>query len=245
MAGAFDASARVTGADGKVAGDGDFVFHNRPDAPGVRLPGDALAVDPARPRGGACRVTVVAGAAVPGTPLGRLPTPRLDVTGRCGRAVAGFAPHRPGPESVLPLAGLFHRPGTGWKLRAVGQGYADALAGLARDFGVDTADAGGQTAAAAPQRPAGPGPSPVPDEFTHLVNSARARAGRPPVVPDPRPLSAARAHARAMADGGRTGGGRGAAGRARTGRSCSVAEPVRSVILAEWHPPGHHAPHEG
>ncbi|MFH9089609.1 CAP domain-containing protein [Streptomyces sp. NPDC017673] len=205
VAGAFDVSALVTGADGKVAGDGDFVFYNQPDAPGVRLRGDTLTVDPARLRRGACRVTVVVSAAEPGTPLGRLPAPRLAVTDRSGRAVAGFAPPRPGPETVLLLAELYHRPGTGWKLRAIGQGYADGLAGLARDFGVDVADDGGQSAAAAPRRPAGPGASPVSDAFIRLVNSARARAGRPPVVPDPRLLSAARAHARAMADGGRLG----------------------------------------
>ncbi|MEU6666704.1 CAP domain-containing protein [Streptomyces sp. NPDC046727] len=203
VAGAFDVSALVTGADGRVAGDADFVFYNQPDAPGVRLRGDTLAVDPARLRGGACRVTVVVSAAEPGTPLGRLPAPRLDVTDGAGRTVARFAPPRPGPETVLLLAELYLRPGVGWKLRAVGQGYADGLAGLARDFGVDISDDGGRTAAAAAPRTAVPCAS---DDFARLVNAARARAGSPPVVPDPRLAAAARAHARAMADAGRLGG---------------------------------------
>ncbi|WP_251091943.1 CAP domain-containing protein [Streptomyces sp. Caat 7-52] len=238
VAGAFDVSALVTGGDGKVVGDADFVFYNQPDAPGVRLRGDTLTVDPARLRRGACRVTVVVSAAEPGTPLGRLPAPRLDVTDGAGRAVAGFAPPRPGAETVLLLAELYLRPGIGWKLRAIGQGYADGLAGLARDFGVDVSDDGERTATATPRHspsssgaspadrnlsggaspadglPRGASPadrnlrrgvSPVDDDFVRVVNAARAEVGSPPVVPDPRLASAARAHARAMAGAGRLG----------------------------------------
>ncbi|MEW2043941.1 TerD family protein, partial [Streptomyces sp. NPDC005534] len=57
--GPFDVSALVTDADGQVRGDGDFVFYNQTSAPGVRLDGDRLTVDPARLRPGADRVTVV------------------------------------------------------------------------------------------------------------------------------------------------------------------------------------------
>ncbi|MDI5903998.1 CAP domain-containing protein, partial [Streptomyces sp. 12257] len=56
-----------------------------------------------------------------------------------GRPLARFAPPRPRQETVLLLAEIYRR-GDGWKLRALGQGYADGLAGLARDFGVDVMD---------------------------------------------------------------------------------------------------------
>lgn len=191
VAGPFDVSALVTDGGGKVGGDGDFVFYNQPDAPGVRLSGDGLAVDPVRLRPGATRVTVVVSAAEPGTPLGRLPAPRLDVCDVSGRAVARFTPPLPGPETVLLLAELYQR-GAGWKLRAIGQGYADGLAGLARDFGVDVVDDGPQAA-----------PGPDSDGFLGLVNSARAQAGVPAVSSDARLASAARAHASAMAAMGR------------------------------------------
>lgn len=191
VAGDFDVSALVTDGGGKVGGDGDFVFYNQPDAPGLRLRGDALHVDPARLRVGAVRVTVVVSAAEVGTPLGRLPAPRLDVSDRSGRTVARFAPPRPAQETVLLLAELYQR-GTGWKLRAIGQGYADGLAGLARDFGVNVVGDGPQTA-----------PAPDADGFLGLVNSARAQAGRRPVSVDARLASAARAHASAMAAMGR------------------------------------------
>ncbi|WP_225096080.1 CAP domain-containing protein [Streptomyces sp. CoH27] len=195
VAGDFDVSALVTGVDGKVGSDGDFVFYNQPQAPGVRLLGDALAVEPGRLRAGACRVTVVVSAAEPGTPLGRLPAPRLEITDASGRTVARFVPPRPGSETVLLLAELYLRPGTGWKLRAIGQGYADGLAGLARDFGVEVGEDGSTTEDS----------SPADADFLRLVNSARTQAGSVRIALEPRLVSAARSHARAMADAGRLG----------------------------------------
>ncbi|MFF0015513.1 CAP domain-containing protein [Streptomyces sp. NPDC005374] len=137
--GPFDVSALVLDEGGKVGGDADFVFYNQPSAPGARLVGDTLTVDPRRLRAGAARVTVVVSPADPATPLGRLPAPVLQVTGAGGRPLARFAPPRPRQETVLLLAEIYRR-GDGWKLRALGQGYADGLAGLARDFGVDVVD---------------------------------------------------------------------------------------------------------
>ncbi|PAZ09092.1 stress protein [Streptomyces sp. SA15] len=204
--GPFDVSALITDDGGKVRGDDDFVFYNQPAAPGARLHGDTLTVDPPRLRSGASRVTVVVSPADPGTPLGRLPAPTLHVTGAGGRPLARFAPPRPIQETLLLLAEIYRR-GDGWKLRALGQGYADGLAGLARDFGVDVAD-DTPTPPAYPTSPTGPEPplpSPDPDGFLGLVNSARTAAGSPPVVLDPRLTAAARAHASVMASAGRLG----------------------------------------
>ncbi|MFE5034640.1 CAP domain-containing protein [Streptomyces sp. NPDC056683] len=213
--GPFDVSALITDESGKVGGDADFVFYNQPDAPGVRLRGDTLTVEPGLLRAGAQRVTLTVTAAEPGTPLGRLPAATLHVTDRLGRTVARFAPPRPQTETLLLLSEIYRR-GTGWKLRAIGQGYADGLAGLARDFGVDVVEdrqpsAGfraaipAQRTAASPARPS-TAALPDPDGLLGLVNSARARAGRPPVAPDARLTSAALAHASAMADAGRLAG---------------------------------------
>jgi uncharacterized protein YkwD/stress response protein SCP2 len=242
--GPFDVSALITDDGGKVLGDADFVFFNQPSAPGARLDGDTLTVDPPRLRAGATKVTVVVSPADPATPLGSLPTPALQVSAPGGRPLARFAPPRPRQETVLLLAEIYRR-GDGWKLRAIGQGYADGLAGLARDFGVDVIDddAAGATPAPpghapappahipvpppayapGPQAPAAPTSRPVvptptlvdlhasgppqadPDGFLALVNSARARAGSPPVFLDGRLASAARAHASAMAAAGQLG----------------------------------------
>ncbi|MDG9717947.1 CAP domain-containing protein [Streptomyces sp. DH24] len=214
--GPFDVSALVTDDGGKVRDDGDFVFYNQPSAPGLALRGDALTLDPARLRPGATRVTVAVSPAEPDTPLSALPPPVARVTDAGGRPVARFAAPRPGEETVLLLAELYRR-GDRWKLRALGQGYADGLAGLARDFGVDVTDdappppgaaasGGPGTGAASPDGGHGAHPPvPVPDHdgFLAAVNSARASAGSPAVTLDARLTSAARAHAGAMAAAGR------------------------------------------
>ncbi|MFE9017753.1 CAP domain-containing protein [Streptomyces sp. NPDC007808] len=221
--GPFDVSALITDDSGKVGDDADFVFYNQPAAPGARLHGDTLTVDPPGLRPGATRVTVVVSPADPGTSLGRLPAPVLHVSGPGGGTIARFVPPPPRQETVLLLAELYRR-GSGWKLRALGQGYADGLAGLARDFGVDVVE---DTAPApvpatpAPAAPAAPTarpamhtlsalasphlPSPDTDGFLGLVNSARRAAGSPAVTLDPRLASAALAHASAMAAAGRLG----------------------------------------
>lgn len=207
--GPFDVSALVTDDGGKVRDDGDFVFYNQPAAPGATLRGDALTVDPGRLRTGATRVTVAVSPADPGTALGRLPSPTAHVADAGGRPLARFTPPRPRQETVLLLAELYRR-GDHWKLRALGQGYADGLAGLARDFGVDVVDdtpgPGSDSAAGAPgARPAPAQSASDPDGFAALVNSARTAVGSPPVSLDPRLVSAARAHAGAMAASGRLG----------------------------------------
>ncbi|MFJ5310181.1 CAP domain-containing protein [Streptomyces sp. NPDC088350] len=210
--GPFDVSALIADEGGKVGGDADFVFYNQPTAPGARLQGDTLTVDPTRLRTGAARVTVVISPADPDTPLGRLPAPTLHVTDTGNRPLARFTPPRPQRETVLLLAELYRR-GPGWKLRALGQGYADGLAGIARDFGVDVVEdtAPGtvpdprRSAYAPPPHSASRTTSPAPDPtgFLPLVDSARADAGSPPVSLDPRLASAAQAHATDMAAAGR------------------------------------------
>ncbi|MDG9724565.1 CAP domain-containing protein [Streptomyces sp. DH41] len=207
--GGFDVTALITDDGGKVAGDGDFVFYNQPEAPGARLRGDTLTVDPARLRPGATRVTVAVSPSDPGTTLSALPSPTLRVTDARGHALTRFTPSRPRQETVLLLA-EFYRRGEAWKLRALGQGYADGLAGLARDFGVDVDDDAPSPAPATPSPGAAtPAASPAdssspadPDGFLALVNSARTAAGSRPVSTDPRLVSAARAHAAAMAAAG-------------------------------------------
>ncbi|MFD4765288.1 CAP domain-containing protein [Streptomyces niveus] len=189
--GPFDLSVLITGEDGKVSGDGDFVFYNQPSAPGASLRADTVTVDVGRLRAGASRVTVVVSAADPAVPLGRLPAPTLSVTGSGGRGLARFTPPRPTHESVLLLAEIYRRGG-GWKLRALGQGYADGLAGVARDFGIEVLED-------SPTEAPGGG-------FTALVNAERSRSGAPPVTADARLTSAARAHCAAMAAAGRLDG---------------------------------------
>lgn len=213
MPGPFDVSALITDDTGKVRGDTDFVFYNQPTAPGARLAGETLTVDPPALRAGATRLTVAISPADPDTPLGHLPAPTLLVTGAAGRTIVRFTPPRPQRETVLLLAELY-RKGAGWKVRALGQGYADGLAGVARDFGVDVLEEETPTAAPLkgrgelrdeppPARTLTTPPAPTPNGFLGLVNSTRTATGSPTVSLNPRLTAAAQAHATAMAAQGR------------------------------------------
>ncbi|MGI5204023.1 CAP domain-containing protein [Spirillospora sp. CA-108201] len=187
--GPFDLSALITGDDRKVSGDQDFVFFNQPSAPGAQLGAGAVMVDPPRLRAGASRVTVVISAAEPGTPLSRLPAPALRAVGSNGAVVARFNPPRPATETVLLLVEIYRR-GDLWKLRAIGQGYADGLAGLARDFGVDVTDDGSQ----APPPPPPPAMPPRPPAMPPPPPAAPLRrpATPPPPPPPPPPPAVSR-----------------------------------------------------
>lgn len=218
--GPFDVSVLITAEDGKVGGDADFVFFNQPTAPGVRLDGTGVRLDPSALRPGAAGVTVVISAADGATELARLPVPSLWAAGPDGRRFLRFTPEglgraeqpgeagrsgRPGPGAALTVVLLaeIYRRGDGWKIRALGQGYADGLAGVARDFGVEVADDGaGDTVSGAdaqgPRTASGAGP-PGAAGASGAVNGRRARAGVPPVVEEPRLTEAARAHAGTMA----------------------------------------------
>jgi hypothetical protein len=155
------------------------VFWGAPAAPGVRLSGSAVVVDPDRLRAGAERVVVVASPSDTVTALGRLPAPALGVTARGGE-VASFVAGGLTTETVVQLAEVYRRDGR-WKLRALGAGYADGLAGLVREFGIVVDDA----------------PDPHSDRLTEVValtNRQRADRGLVPVVPSARLAAAARAH---------------------------------------------------
>ncbi len=177
--GPVDLSAVVLSADGKVRSDLDLVFWNQPAAPGVRLAAGAVVLDPDRLRAGAERVVVLASSEDTVTPLGRVAAPALLV--RAGHTeVARFVAAGLTSETVVQLAEVYRREGR-WKLRALGAGYADGLAGLVRDFGVrvDNAPVGGG------------GPL---GEVVALTNRRRAEHGLGPLAWADRLAAAAQAH---------------------------------------------------
>jgi stress response protein SCP2 len=179
--GPFDLSALVLSASGTVAGDADMVFFNQPDAPGVRLRGPQLTVLPDALRRGAERVVVVASPDDLGSAVRALPPVLL--TDARDRPFARFRPPPMPTETVALLVEVYRRAGA-WRVRAVGQGYADGLAGLARDFGVDVAE---ETTAIGPL-----------GEVVDRTNAERARHGLRPLTVDARLAAAAQAHSADM-----------------------------------------------
>ncbi|MEU6808563.1 TerD family protein [Streptomyces sp. NPDC046831] len=171
----LDVSGLLLTADGKVRSDDDFIFYNQPAGPGVtyRSGGgtapDAVTVDTAAVPPGIEKIVVTASPDAAGqTFQGVEPTATLR-NADDGSVLATFTPPRLGTETALVVMEIYRRNGQ-WKARAVGQGYAEGLAGIATDFGVTVEE----PAPAAPPRPVTP-PAP---------------AMRPPVAPPAPPLSA-------------------------------------------------------
>jgi stress response protein SCP2 len=133
---AVDVSALLLGADGRVRSDDDLVFYNHPSQDGVSIAGSAVTADLDRMPADVDRVVVVVSAdpLQPGAVFTHAPL--LTVTQSGSPAMSFTAPDFLSGETVVVLAELYRR-NAGWKIRAVGQGYASGLAGLATNYGVD------------------------------------------------------------------------------------------------------------
>ncbi|KJK59093.1 hypothetical protein UK12_06615 [Saccharothrix sp. ST-888] len=139
-------------ADGTVRGDEDFVFYHQPGAER-----GAVVLHPRQSAGGegttesaAVRLLALPAAvhrvAVSvnmdtdtGASCAELLGATLEVRGAAGSAWAFRPPADPAVSAMLVAELYRHRAGTPdevWKLRAVGQGWSDGLAGLARAHGV-------------------------------------------------------------------------------------------------------------
>ncbi|MFJ6214710.1 TerD family protein [Streptomyces sp. NPDC092296] len=194
-----DASALLLGGDGNVRSDADFVFYNQPRHPSGLVRhrakqragetiADTVEVDLAKLPPDVERV-VVAGSAEDG-PFGALSELRVLLydarTPDGGEPLASFDITDAGDETALLCAELYRR-GDGWKFRAIGQGYASGLAGLAVDFGItvdeeepaDALPAASVPAPATPRAPEQPAPEPAAPE-----------PSAPEPAPDPRPTPA-------------------------------------------------------
>lgn len=129
--------------DGKVRGDADFVFYNQPTSTdrrvvhaGKRAGGEVTDRIDVDLDGFDDAVAAVAFAvSVDGGALAGLGAVRASVSGG-GTELASFVMDGLDAETAAVAVELYRR-GAQWKVRAVGQGYRDGLAGLARDFGVD------------------------------------------------------------------------------------------------------------
>jgi stress response protein SCP2 len=155
----LDVSSLLLTGDGKVRSDDDFIFYNQPNGPGVtyRSGGgtapDAITVDTTAVPPGIEKIVVTASPDAAGqTFQGIEPTATIrDTDG--GAVLATFTPPRLGTETALVVVEIYLRGGA-WKARAVGQGYADGLAGIATDFGVTVEEPA--PAPAAPMAPPQP-----------------------------------------------------------------------------------------
>ncbi|MFD5635283.1 VWA domain-containing protein [Streptomyces sp. NPDC127077] len=196
-----DASALLLRADGKVRDDGDFVFYNQPRHAsgavrhaGKRREGDGTtdtvevdlrALEPEIQR-------VVLGASADGGTFGELSGLKLRLLDAGTGEELAFFEMEATTETAF-IGGELYLRGGQWKFRAVGQGYASGLAGLATDFGISVDEepgASGSTDArsaapgiASPALPSATTPPPVP--MSPAVPVPPSPLSPPPAPPPP------------------------------------------------------------
>ncbi|MFF5141149.1 TerD family protein [Streptomyces sp. NPDC013157] len=188
----LDVSGLLLTGDGKVRSDDDFIFYNQPAGAGVTYHSgggtapDAIIVDTASVPPGIEKIVVTASPDAAGqTFQGIEPTATIrDADG--GSVLATFTPPQLGTETALVVVEIYLRNGA-WKARAVGQGYANGLAGIATDFGVtveEPAPAAPQptapqptapTVVAPPAAPPVPAAPPAPAPGTGKINLDKGR----------------------------------------------------------------------
>ncbi|MEV0846660.1 TerD family protein [Streptomyces sp. NPDC049954] len=179
----LDVSGLLLTADGKVRSDDDFIFYNQPSGPGVAYASgggsapDAITVDTGAVPADIEKIVVTASPDAAGQSFQGIEPTATVRDAASGAALASFTPPQLGAETALVIVEIYRRGGA-WKARAVGQGYANGLAGIATDFGVSV------------EEPA-PAPAPVPAP-TPTVPTTQAPVAPPVQAPPapPAPLAA-------------------------------------------------------
>lgn len=181
----LDASAFALTGQGKVRGDGDFIFYNQPalDGGGVQRAGDgrAFTVNLAQLPTAIERIVValtIDQGQRRGQSFGQLHQVRAEVRDARSKALLATFPlaTRTMPETALIVGEFYQRNGE-WKFRAVGQGFVGGLGPLARQYGVDVADD--------PDAPAAAPPAPPPSQPALAPRPAAPAAAPPPAPTKP------------------------------------------------------------
>ncbi|MFF2518657.1 TerD family protein [Streptomyces sp. NPDC058086] len=180
----LDVSGLLLTADGKVRSDDDFIFYNQPTGPGVtyRSGGgaapDAITVDTGAVPPGIEKIVVTASPDAAGQTFQGI-EPTATIRNADDNSVLGtFTPPQLGTETALVVVEIYLRNGA-WKARAVGQGYANGLAGIATDFGVSVEEPAPAPAAQPVATPAAPPAPPMQTPVTPPAPPA------PPARPTP------------------------------------------------------------
>ncbi|MFF1794372.1 TerD family protein [Kitasatospora sp. NPDC058263] len=192
---ALDVSGLLLTEAGKVRSDADFVFFNAPHGPGVtHRPAsggtpDAITIDTAAVPAGITKIVVTASPDEAGATFAGIEPTATVRDADSGQVLVTFTAPQLGRETALIVVEVYQRGGA-WKVRAVGQGYANGLAGIATDFGVTVEDEPAPAAAiATPVAPPvtapapAPAPAPVAPVAPPLPQSAPPMPPAPPAAP--------------------------------------------------------------
>ncbi|MFJ8145112.1 TerD family protein [Streptomyces sp. NPDC096048] len=185
----LDVSGLLLTADGKVRSDDDFIFYNQPTGQGVtyRSGGgaapDAIVVDTSAVPPGIEKIVVTASPDAAGQSFQGIEPTATIRNADDNSVLATFTPPQLGTETALVIVEVYLRNGA-WKARAVGQGYANGLAGIATDFGVTVeepaAPAAQPTTPPAPQRSQAATPPPPPAAAPTMPSAPPTAPAAPP-----------------------------------------------------------------
>ncbi|MFE2287200.1 TerD family protein [Streptomyces sp. NPDC059443] len=209
----LDVSGLLLAADGKVRSDAGFIFFNQPAGPGVEYRSgggttpDSITVDTGSVPQGIERIVITASPDAAGQTFQGIEPTATVRDAASGAVIATFTPPRLGTETALVVVEVYQRGGV-WKVRAVGQGYANGLAGIATDFGVSVEDepapapaAQAPTPVAPPVPPAPPAPAAYPP--SPWLGAATPAAAAPAPVAPPVPAAPAPGAGKVNLDKGR------------------------------------------
>ncbi|HEY3014696.1 MAG TPA: TerD family protein [Nocardioides sp.] len=149
----LDASVMVCGPDGRVIGNDHFIFYNQLQTPdgNVRHSGDVrdgeVAGDDEQVYVGLSGLAAgvdklafcvtIHDADARGQSFGQVRNAFIRVVNEgSGEEMARYDLTEDASMETAMVFGELYRNGADWKFRAVGQGYASGLEGIARDFGV-------------------------------------------------------------------------------------------------------------
>ncbi|MGW2815588.1 TerD family protein [Streptomyces sp. NPDC001415] len=149
----LDASALLCDENGKVASNERFVFYNNLRSPdgsvehtGDNLTGDGdgddetVKVNLAMVPADVARIVFpvsIHDAHARGQSFGQVRNAYIRIVNQAGGAeIARYDLSEDAATETAMVFGELYRNGAEWKFRAVGQGYASGLAGIAQDFGV-------------------------------------------------------------------------------------------------------------
>ncbi|UGY91176.1 TerD family protein [Streptomyces gobiensis] len=151
----LDASALLTNAQGKVASDQDFVFFNNLKSPdgSVEHQGDELVGGTGTTDDEVIKVNLatvppqiqkvvfpvsIYDAETRQQSFGQVRNAYIRVVNQAdGSELARYDLTEDASTETAMVFGELYRHGAEWKFRAVGQGYASGLRGIAQDFGVN------------------------------------------------------------------------------------------------------------
>ncbi|MFI5776267.1 TerD family protein [Nocardia sp. NPDC051570] len=134
----IDIAAMLLDAGGRVRGESDLIFYNKPAGPGLRLiPGQtpALALDLRRLPTEIDHVRVVVTLDDRQAHFGDYPPPELRIDDPAGNLLYEYAIEGLGPESTV-IAFDLDRVGQVWQVRVLGHGYSAGFEALVKAHGV-------------------------------------------------------------------------------------------------------------